>query len=145
MLTNKYIIKGRTSYVYKKLVTVATIVALGCGLTIGMTPAFANSTGGPANHTKHSILQEQEQIPFTGYVISVDYNYLVVANTTTKEEALSYQNDWWELAAQNKILRVPISAGDHYLLVEKFNVFSVGWTFSIPPIAVMPTIETVIK
>ncbi|EOO23012.1 hypothetical protein ICM_06235 [Bacillus cereus BAG1X2-3] len=56
----------------------------------------------------------------------MDANYLVVANITTKEEALSYQNDWWELFAQNKILRVPISAGDHYLPCEKLNVFSVG-------------------
>ncbi|PFI75655.1 DUF3221 domain-containing protein [Bacillus cereus] len=122
----------------KELVNVATTVALGCGLTVGMTP----STEVPANHTTHSILQKQEQIPFTRYVISVDDNYIVVANTTTKEEALSYQNDLWELAAQNKILRVSISGGDHYLLGEKLNVFSVGSTFSIPPIAVMPTIET---
>ncbi|WP_436866791.1 DUF3221 domain-containing protein [Bacillus fungorum] len=129
----------------KKLVIVATTVALGYGLTVGMTPVFADFNGGPANYTTHSILHEQEQIPFTGYVISVDNNYLVVANTTTKEEALSYQNDWWELAAQNKILRVPISSGDYYLLGDKLNVFSVGWTFSIPPIAVMPTIEIVIE
>lgn len=75
----------------------------------------------------------------------MDGNYLVVANTTTKEEALSYQNDWWHWASQNKILRVPISSGDHYLPGEKLNVFSVDWTFSIPPIAIMPTIETVIE
>ncbi|EOP90879.1 hypothetical protein IGM_02141 [Bacillus cereus HuB4-4] len=129
----------------KKLVTVATTVALGCGLTVGITPTFADSNEVLANHTTHSIVQKQEQIPFTGYVISVDDNYLVVANTTTKEEALSYQNDWWELASQNKILRVPIFSGDHYLLGEKLNVFSVGWASSIPPIAVMPTIETVIE
>ncbi|PYE87790.1 DUF3221 domain-containing protein [Bacillus sp. 196mf] len=128
-------------YVYKKLVT----VALGRGLTFGMTPAFAEST--EVNHTTHSILQkqEQEQIPFNGYFISMDDHYIVVANITTKEEALSYQNDWWELAAQNKILRVPISVGDHYLLGKKLNVFSVGWTFSMPSIAVIPTIETVIE
>lgn len=129
----------------KKLLTVATTVSLGCGLTVGLVPAFADPNEAPANHTKHSILQEQEQIPFTGYVISVDANYLVVASTTTKEEALSYQNDWWELAAQNKILRVPISAEDYYLLGEKLNVFSIGWNFSIPPIAVIPTIEKVIE
>lgn len=75
----------------------------------------------------------------------MDDNYLVVANTIKKEEALSYQNDWWELASQNKILRVPVSSEDCYLSGEKLNVFSVGWTFSIPPIAVMPTIETVIE
>ncbi|HHT7190668.1 DUF3221 domain-containing protein [Bacillus cereus group sp. Bc222] len=127
----------------KKLVTVATTVALGCGLTVGTTPVFADSNEVSENHTEHSTIKKQEQISFTGYVISVDGNYLVVGNTTTKEEALSYQNDWWELASQNKILRVPISAGDHYLLGEKLNVFSVGWTFYIPPIAVMPTIEKI--
>lgn len=86
----------------KKLVTVATTVALGCGLTVGMTPAFAEFNGGPANHTTHFILQEQGQVPFTGYVISVDDHYLVVANTTTKEEALSYQNGWWKLLLKIK-------------------------------------------
>ncbi len=75
----------------------------------------------------------------------MDDNYLIVANTIKKEEALSYQNDWWELTSQNKILRVPVSSEDCYLPGEKLNVFSVGWTFSIPPIAVMPTIETVIE
>lgn len=127
----------------KKLVIVATTVALGCGLTVSIIPAFADSNEVPANHRTHSTILKQEQIPFTGYVISVDDNYLVVANTTTKEEALSYQNGWWELTSQNKILRVPISSGNHYLPGEKLNVFSVGWTFSIPPIAVMPTIEKV--
>ncbi|MED2765982.1 DUF3221 domain-containing protein [Bacillus thuringiensis] len=123
----------------KKLV----IVALGCGLTVGITTAFADSNEVLANYTTHSTVQKQEQISFTGYVISVDDNYLVIAKTTTKEEALSSQNDWWELTSQNKILRVPIFSGDHYLPVDKLNVFSVGWIFSIPPIAVIPTIETV--
>lgn len=127
----------------KKLVTVATTVALGCGLTVGITPAFADSNEASANYTTHTTIKKQEQIPFIGYVISVDGNYLVVANTTTKEEALSYQDDWWELASQNKILRVPIYAEDHYQLGEKVNILSAGWTFSIPPIAVMPTIEKI--
>ncbi|MEC2872571.1 DUF3221 domain-containing protein [Bacillus bombysepticus] len=129
----------------QKLVTVTTTVALGCGFTFGLTPAFADSNEVSANNTSISSVQKQEQTPFTGYVISVDSNYLVVANTFTKDEALSHQNDWWELASQNKILRVPISAGDHYLLGEKLNVFSAAWTFSIPPIAVMPTIEKVVE
>ncbi|MEI4605828.1 DUF3221 domain-containing protein [Bacillus cereus] len=95
---------------------------------------------------QHILLtRKKNKYPFTGYVIPVDDNYLVIANTTTKEEALSYQNDWWELASQNRILRVSISSGDHYLPGEKLNIFSVGWTFSNPPIAVMPTIKTVIE
>ncbi|WP_336771255.1 DUF3221 domain-containing protein [Bacillus bombysepticus] len=128
----------------KKLVPVATTVALACGLTVGATPAIADSNEVSVNYTTRSTIKRQQQIPFTAYVISIDGNYLVAANTTTKEEVLSYQNDWWELISQNKILRVPIYTEDHYLPGEKLNVFSVGWTFSIPPIAVMPTIEKVV-
>ncbi|MFV1455193.1 DUF3221 domain-containing protein [Bacillus mycoides] len=129
----------------KKLVTVATTLALGCGFSFGITPAFADSNEVSTTNTPISSFQKQEQIPFTGYVISVDSHYLVVANTSTKEEALSYQNDWWELASQNKILRVPISSGDNYALGEKLNVFAKAWTYSIPPIAVMPTIEKIVE
>ncbi|MEC5308673.1 DUF3221 domain-containing protein [Bacillus thuringiensis] len=129
----------------KKLVTVATTLALGCGFSFGITPAFADSNEVSTTNTPISSIQKQEQMPFTGYVISVDSNYLIVADTSTKEEALSYQNDWWELASQSKILRVPISSGDNYALGEKLNVFAKAWTFSIPPIAIMPTIEKVVE
>lgn len=128
----------------KNLVPVATTVALGCGLTVGITPAIADSNEVSVNYTTHSTIKRQEQIPFTGYVLSMDGNYLVVVNTTTKEEALSYQNAWWESVPQKKNLRVPIYTGDHYLPGEKLKVFSVGWTFSIPSIAVMPIIEKVV-
>ncbi|PEA88870.1 DUF3221 domain-containing protein [Bacillus thuringiensis] len=127
----------------KKLATVATALALGCGITFSSTPAFADSNEVSTKNVSNKEEQVRIQIPFTGYVISADDNYLVVADTATKEEALAYQNDWWELAYQNKILRVPISAEDQYVVGEKLNVFSVGWTFSIPPIAVMPIIEKV--
>ncbi|AFU17535.1 DUF3221 domain-containing protein [Bacillus toyonensis] len=126
----------------QKLVTVVTTLTLGCGLTFGLAPTSADSISNPT-----PIKEEQVriQIPFTGYVISADENYLVVADTNTKEEALSYQNDWWELASQNKILRVPITNKDNYSVGEKLNIFSVGWTHSIPPIAVMPVIEKIIE
>ncbi|MEN3129655.1 MULTISPECIES: DUF3221 domain-containing protein [Bacillus cereus group] len=127
----------------KKLITVATTLALGCGITFGSTPAFADSSEVSTKNASTKEEQVRIQIPFTGYVISADDNYLVVADTATKEEALSYQNDWWELAYQNKILRVPISTEDQYVVGEKLNVFSVGWTFSTPPIAVMPIIEKI--
>ncbi|PHD42570.1 DUF3221 domain-containing protein [Bacillus toyonensis] len=126
----------------QKLVTVVTTLTLGCGLTFGLAPTSADSISNPT-----PIKEEQVriQIPFTGYVISADDNYLVVADTNTKEEALSYQNDWWELASQNKILRVPITNKGNYSVGEKLNIFSVGWTHSIPPIAVMPVIENIIE
>ncbi|PFJ19682.1 DUF3221 domain-containing protein [Bacillus cereus] len=127
----------------QKLVTTVTALTLGCGFTFGLTPAFADSNKISANNTPVHSIQNQEQEPFTGYVISVDNNYLVVAATSTKDEALAYQNDWWELVSQNKILRVPVSNGDDYKLGEKLNVYAVGWTASLPPIAVMPTIEKV--
>ncbi|MEI4789965.1 DUF3221 domain-containing protein [Bacillus sp. FJAT-53060] len=127
----------------QKLATVATTLALGCGLTLGGVPAFAESKEGVNHSSPISSVQKQEQIPFTGYVISVDNKYMIVADTPTKEEALLYQNNWWELAAQGKILRVPISIDDHYEIGEKLNVFSKMWTSSIPPIAGMPTIERI--
>ncbi|MEQ3594237.1 DUF3221 domain-containing protein [Bacillus albus] len=90
-------------------------------------------------------IHKQEQDPFTGYVISVENNYLVVASTSTKDEALAYQNDWWELVNQNKFLRVPISDGENYTIGEQLNVYAAAWTKSLPPIAVMPKIEKVLQ
>ncbi|HDR6318674.1 TPA: DUF3221 domain-containing protein [Bacillus thuringiensis] len=125
----------------QKVVRTATALTLGCGLIFGLTPAFADSNKTSANNTPVHSIQKQEQEPFTGYVISVDKNYLVVAATSTKDEALAYQNDWWDLVSQNKILRVPVSDGEDYTLGEKLNVYAGAWTYSLPPIAVMPTIK----
>ncbi|MDM5040907.1 DUF3221 domain-containing protein [Bacillus sp. OR-18] len=122
-------------------VTTVTALTLGCGFTFGLTPAFADSNKISLNDTSVYSIQNQEQEPFTGYVISVDNNYLVVAATSTKDEALAYQTDWWELVSQNKILRVPISNDENYKLGEKLNIYAAVWTKSLPPIAVMPTIE----
>ncbi|MEC2469021.1 DUF3221 domain-containing protein, partial [Bacillus cereus] len=112
----------------QKLVTAVTTLTLGCGFTFGLTPAFADSNKSSESATPIHSIQNQEQEPFTGYVISVDNNYLVVAATSTKDEALAYQNDWWELVSQNKILRVPVSSGEDYTLGDKLNVYAVGWT-----------------
>ncbi|AMR06138.1 DUF3221 domain-containing protein [Bacillus thuringiensis serovar pingluonsis] len=129
----------------QKLVTVVTAFTLGCGFTFGVAPAFADSKEVSVNHQLYSSIQKQEQTPFTGYIISLDNNYLVVADTSTKEEAIFYQNDWSKLISQNKILRVPVSSGENYMLGEKLNVYAVAWTASLPPIAVMPIIEKVME
>ncbi|HHT7156487.1 DUF3221 domain-containing protein [Bacillus thuringiensis] len=128
----------------QRLVMSVTALTLGCGFTFGLTPAFADSNQNFVSTKPTHSIQKQEQDPFTGYVISVDNNYLVVASTSTKDEALAYQNDWWELVTQNKILRVPISNAEQYKLGEKLNVYAVGWTASLPPIAVMPTIQKLV-
>ena len=127
----------------QKLIAVATTLTLGCGFTFSSAPAFADVNNNSMKTISVKEEQVQAQIPFTGYVIESADNYLIIANTDTKEEALSYQNDWWELVSQNKILRVPISNSDNYLMGDKLNVFSAAWTFSIPPIAIMPTIEKI--
>lgn len=127
----------------QKLIIVATTLTLGCGFTFSSAPAFADVNDNSTKNTSVKKEQVQVQIPFTGYVIATDDNYLIIANTATKEEALSYQKDWWGLVSQNKILRVPISNSDNYLVGDKLNIFSAGWTFSIPPIAILSTIEKV--
>ncbi|MGG0198882.1 DUF3221 domain-containing protein [Bacillus anthracis] len=129
----------------QKLVTTVTALTLGCGFTFGLTPAFADSNKASVSTTPIHSIQKQEQEPFTGYVISVENNYLVVAATSTKDKALAYQNDWWELVSQNKILRVPVSNGKNYTIGEQLNVYAAAWTKSLPPIAVMPKIEKVIQ
>ena len=126
-------------------VTTVTALTLGCGFTFGLTPAFADFNKISANNIPVHSIQNQEQEPFTGYVISVENNYLVVAATSTKDEALAYQHDWWDLVSQNKILRVPVSDDENYTLGEKLNVYAAAWTKSLPPIAVMPTIEKVFQ
>lgn len=129
----------------QKLITVATTLALGCGFTFSSAPAFADVNNNAMKTISVKEEQARAQIPFTGYVLESADNYLVIANTATKKEALSYQNNWWELVSQNKILRVPISNRDSYLVGDKLNVFSAGWTFSLPPIAIMPTIEKIVE
>ncbi|MEE6185130.1 DUF3221 domain-containing protein [Bacillus pretiosus] len=129
----------------QKLVTTVTALTLGCGFTFGSTPAFADSNKASVSIAPIYSIHKQEQDPFTGYVISVENNYLVVASTSTKDEALAYQNDWWELVNQNKILRVHISDGENYTIGEQLNVYAAAWTKSLPPIAVMPKIEKVIQ
>ncbi|HGA1022461.1 TPA: DUF3221 domain-containing protein [Bacillus cereus] len=129
----------------QKIVTAVTALTLGCGFIFGLTPAFADSNQTSKNNTSIHSIQKQQHEPFTGYVISVDKNYLVIAATPTKDEALAYQHDWQELVSQNKILRVPVSDGENYTLGEKLNIYAVSWTASLPPIAVMPTIEKLAK
>ncbi|MEM5603403.1 DUF3221 domain-containing protein [Bacillus cereus] len=129
----------------QKLVTTVTALTLGCGFAFGLTPAFADANKVSVSTTPIHSIQKHDQEPFTGYAISVDNNYLVVAATSTKDEALAFQNNWWELVSQNKILKVPISDGENYTIGEQINIYAAAWTKSLPPIAVMPKIEKVIQ
>ncbi|MEV2907537.1 DUF3221 domain-containing protein [Paenibacillus larvae] len=127
----------------QKLITVAATLALGIGFTAGGVPVFAHPDGSSSEATSVSSVVKQEQLPFTGYVISIDNHYMYVADTSTKEEALLYQENWWELAYQNKLLKVPVTSHDTYEVGNKLNVFAKAMTKSIPPIAISPTIEKI--
>ncbi|WP_094701505.1 DUF3221 domain-containing protein [Brevibacillus laterosporus] len=126
-----------------KLIAAVTTLTLGFGFTIGVAPAFADSNQSALQHASISSIEKEEQQPFTGYVISIDDMYMVVANTSTQEEALSYKDNWWKLASQNKIIRVPVSTNDDFAVGEKLNVFATAWTWSIPPIALASKIEKI--
>ncbi|MED2762583.1 DUF3221 domain-containing protein [Bacillus thuringiensis] len=125
------------------LITTVTTLTLGCGIVFGSTSTFADST----NVFSPSPIEDEAriQIPFTGYVISVDSHHLIIVDASTKEEALSYQDNWWKLISQNKILKVPILNSEHYTLGEKLHIYAAAWTKSLPPIAISPVIEKAIN
>ncbi|HDR7711201.1 TPA: DUF3221 domain-containing protein [Bacillus cereus] len=127
----------------KKLVTVVTTLALGCGFTFGLTPAFADSTEPSTNRTSISSVEKQKQKPFTGYVVSINDNYMTVLDTPTLEEALLYQENWWNLVSKNKVLIVPVPKDNSYTVKDKLNIKFTAMTMSLPPIAISPIIEKI--
>ncbi|HHT7189191.1 DUF3221 domain-containing protein [Bacillus cereus group sp. Bc222] len=124
----------------QKLVTVATTLALGCGFTFGLTPASAASNAFSTDRTSVSPAEKQHQTLFTGYVISIDDNYM---DTPTLEEALLYQEDGWDLVNKNKVLIVPVPEDNPYTIEDKLNVKFTAMTKSLPPIAMSPIIEKI--
>lgn len=120
-----------------------TTLTLGCGIFFSSTPTFADST----NVFSSSLIEDEAriQIPFTGYIVSVDSHHLIIVDASTKEEALSYQDNWWKLISQNKVLKVPILNSGHYTLGEKLHVYAAAWTKSLPPVAITPVIEKAIN
>ena len=125
----------------QKLVTVATTLALGCGFTFGLTPASAASNESSADRASISSVEKLKQTLFTGYVVSIDNNYMTVIDTPTLEEALLYQENWQELVNKDKVLIVPVPEGNSYTVEDKLNVKFTMMTMSLPPIAMSPTIE----
>ncbi|AEA19351.1 TPA: DUF3221 domain-containing protein [Bacillus thuringiensis] len=131
--------------VKQKLVTVATTLALGSGFTFGITPASAASNETSTNHISISSFEKQLQTHFTGYVVSVDSNYMTIVDTPTIEKALLYQENWWDLVNKNKILLVPTLDNNSYTIGDKLDVYFKAMTMSLPPIAMSPIVEKVIE
>lgn len=127
----------------QKIVTVATTLALGCGFTFGLTPAFADSNESSTHRTSISSVEKQQQITFTGYVASISDTYMTIVDTPTMEEAFLYQENWWDLVNGNKILLVPVSDDTSYATGDKLNIHFKGMTMSLPPISMSPIIEKI--
>ncbi|MEB8676362.1 DUF3221 domain-containing protein [Bacillus cereus] len=122
--------------VKQKLVTLATTLVLGCGFTFGITPASADLIS-------TSSFEKLQQIHFTGYVVSVDSNYMTIVDTPTMEKAQMYQENWWNLVNENKILLVPVLDNNSYTIGDKLDVYFEAMTMSLPPIAMSPIVEKV--
>ncbi|PES30621.1 DUF3221 domain-containing protein [Bacillus cereus] len=127
----------------QKLVTVATALALGCGFTVGLTPASAASNESSTDRVSISSIDKLQQTLFTGYVVSVDNNYMTIVDTPSMAEALLYQENWEDLVNRDKILLVPVTDDTSYAVGDKLNVKYAIVTMSLPPIAMAPTIEKV--
>lgn len=127
----------------QKFVAATTTLALGWGVTAGITPALAHSDVSPSNDTSIYCLVKEDRLPFTGYVISISHGHMLVADTPTREEALFYLGSWWVLAFQDKLLKVPISNPAPYMIGEKVKVFARAMTNSIPALAIVPKIERI--
>ncbi|HHT7189187.1 DUF3221 domain-containing protein [Bacillus cereus group sp. Bc222] len=127
----------------QKLLTIATTLTLGCGITFGLTPASAASNEYSANRASISSVEKIKQTLFTGYVVSIDNNYMTVIDTPTLEEALLYQENWQDLVNKDKVLIVPVPQDNSYSVKDKLNVKYTFMTMSLPPIAMSPIIEKV--
>ncbi|WP_353805711.1 hypothetical protein, partial [Acinetobacter baumannii] len=97
------------------------------------------------NHISISSFEKQLQTHFTGYVVSVDSNYMTIVDTPTIEKALLYQENWWDLVNKNKILLVPTLDNNSYTIGDKLDVYFKAMTMSLPPIAMSPIVEKVIE
>ncbi|AQY42691.1 MULTISPECIES: DUF3221 domain-containing protein [Bacillus cereus group] len=129
--------------VKQKLVTLATTLVLGCGFTFGITPASAASNENTTDIISTSSFEKLQQIHFTGYVVSVDSNYMTIVDTPTMEKAQMYQENWWDLVNNNEILLVPVLDNNSYTIGDKLDVYFEAMTMSLPPIAMSPIVEKV--
>ncbi|AQR76806.1 DUF3221 domain-containing protein [Paenibacillus larvae] len=125
----------------KTLVAVATSLTLGLAFSAGASPTFAHSDDTLSPSV--SSVEKQDQIQFTGYITSIGDVYATVVDASTKEEAL--QGNWVDLVNQNKVLLVPLSQNEKFVVGDKVNVSYQMMHPSNPPIAIAPTIEKIFE
>lgn len=121
----------------KKIITLVTTLTLVCGCAVALLLlCFKDSP----NQTSTESLKTET---FTGYVISIDTVYILVADTPTKKEALSYSEMEAIKFIPNKLLKVSIENNKNYQLGDKLVISFGVTTKSIPPIAADPTVKKI--
>ncbi|PFB63432.1 DUF3221 domain-containing protein [Bacillus cereus] len=115
----------------KTIITLVTTLTLACGCTVAVDAP---------NQTNTASLKAET---FTGYVISVDTVYILVADTPTKREALSYSEMEAIKFIPNKLLKIPIEKNRNYQLGDKLVISFGVTTKSTPPIANDAIIEKI--
>ncbi|MEC4693471.1 DUF3221 domain-containing protein [Bacillus anthracis] len=115
----------------KTIITLITILTLACGCTVALDAPTQTSTASLKTET------------FTGYVISIDTVYILVADTATQKEALSYSEMEAIKFIPNKLLKIPIEKNRNYQLGDKLVISFGVTTKSTPPIAKDAIVEII--
>jgi len=125
----------------KSIITAASF-ALAGGFLLGGTLVSADTT--PVTSSAVSSMNQLAETPYlTGYVVSMNENYMTVIDAPTKEEAMKLQQDIYTAALQHKALLVPIQKGMDFSVGNKVSVFTKAVTHSIPAHAISPTIQKI--
>ncbi|MCW1242377.1 MULTISPECIES: DUF3221 domain-containing protein [Bacillus] len=115
----------------KTIITLITTLTLACGCTVALDAP---------NQTNTTSLKTET---FTEYVISIDTVYILVADTPTKKEALTYSEMEAMKFIPNKLLKIPIEKNRNYQFGDKLVISFSVTTKSTPPIANDATIEKI--
>ncbi|MED2749005.1 DUF3221 domain-containing protein [Bacillus thuringiensis] len=125
----------------KNIITAASFALVG-GFLLGGTLVSADTT--PVTSSAVSSMNQMAETPYlTGYIVSINENYMTVIDAPTKEEAMKLQQDLYTAALQHKALLVPIQKGMDFSVGNKVSVFTKTVTKSIPAHAISPTIQKI--
>lgn len=91
-------------------------------------------------------MNHMKETPYlTGFVTSINENYMTVMDVLTKEKAMKLQQDLYTAALQHKALLVPINKDMNFATGNKVSAFTKAVTHSIPAHAIAPTIKKIIN
>ncbi|MGU3441239.1 DUF3221 domain-containing protein [Bacillus cereus] len=125
-----------------KVMITAASLTLGGSFLLGGIPASADIAS--LSTASVSTMNSMEETPYlTGYIVSINDNYLTVIDAPTLEEALLLQQDLYAEALQHKILLVPINKDMNFAAGNKVSVFTKAVTSSIPAQAIAPVIQKI--